>query len=159
MRILRNALTLAGAALLVGLDPAAAVAHDDHAPQAAAQGPTMTVFKSPTCGCCKDWVDHARKHGFKVVSRDIADVTPTKKAHGVPEKLYSCHTALVGGYVIEGHVPADLVQKLLKERPKVAGLAVPGMPMGSPGMEGPISQRYDVLTFDKAGKTTVYAKR
>ena len=162
MRTLRTALTLVGATLLIGLDPASAVANHDHAPQqaAAGQGPTMTVFKSPSCGCCKDWVDHARKHGFKVVARDIADVNPTKKAHGVPEGLYSCHTALVGGYVIEGHVPADLVQKLLKERPKgVAGLAVPGMPMGSPGMEGPIKQRYDVLTFDKLGRTAVYAKR
>ena len=161
MRTLRTALTLVGATLLLGLDPAAAAADHTHGPQqAAAGGPTMTVFKSPTCGCCKDWVSHARTHGFKVVARDIADVAPTKRAHGVPEALYSCHTALVGGYVIEGHVPADLVQKLLKERPKgVAGLAVPGMPMGSPGMEGPIKQKYDVLTFDKSGRTAVYAKR
>ena len=159
MRSIRTLATLGGAALLLGLDPSSAVAHADHEQQGAAQGPTMTVFKSPTCGCCKSWVDHARKHGFKVIARDIADVAPTKKAHGVPDKLHSCHTALVGGYVIEGHVPADLVRKLLKERPKVAGLAVPGMPMGSPGMEGAFSERYDVLAFDKKGKTTVYAKR
>ena len=162
MRHSRTVLTLAGAALLLGLDPASAAANHDHASQqaAAGQAPTMTVFKSPTCGCCKDWVAHVRKHGFKVVTKDIADVSPTKKAHGVPESLHSCHTALVGGYVIEGHVPADLVQKLLRERPKgVSGLAVPGMPMGSPGMEGPIKQKYDVLTFDKSGRTTVYAKR
>ena len=77
----------------------------------------------------------------------------------VPEKLYSCHTALVQGYVIEGHVPADLIQRLLKERPAVAGLAVPGMPVGSPGMDGPNPQPYEVISFDKAGKTSVYARR
>jgi hypothetical protein len=135
--------------------------HDEHpAPQAASRSlPTVTVFKTPTCGCCKGWAEHVEKHGFKVVARDLADVTPIKTAHGVPESLRTCHTALVGGYVIEGHVPADVIAKLLKERPKVAGLAVPGMPMGSPGMEGPTSERYDVLTFTKAGKTAVYAKK
>jgi len=77
----------------------------------------------------------------------------------VPEKLYSCHTALVQGYIIEGHVPADLIRRLLKERPEVAGLAVPGMAVGSPGMEGPNPQPYDVISFDKQGRTSVYARR
>ena len=120
---------------------------------------TVTVFKAPTCGCCKAWAEHLEKHGFKVVARDLADVTPIKTAHGVPERLRTCHTALVGGYVVEGHVPADLVKRLLKERPKVAGLAGPGMPMGSPGMEGPRQDKYDVLSFRKDGKTAVYARR
>lgn len=134
------------------------------ASQAAAQpekGPPvkMVVYKSPTCGCCQKWVEHVQAAGFQVEVRDTADVTPVKNENGLPQHLASCHTALVDGYVIEGHVPADVIRRLLAERPQVTGIAVPGMPMGSPGMEGPISQRYDVLTFDKAGKTTVYAKR
>ena len=136
-------------------------AHDEQAAarRATKSLPTVTVFKTPSCGCCKGWAEHLEKHGFKVVARDLADVTPIKTAHGVPESLRTCHTALVGGYVVEGHVPADVIAKLLRERPKVAGLAVPGMPMGSPGMEGPTSESYDVLTFTKTGKTTVYAKK
>jgi hypothetical protein len=85
--------------------------------------------------------------------------TDLKRKHGVPGRLYSCHTALVNGYVIEGHVPADLIKRLLKEKPAIAGLAVPGMPIGSPGMEGPNPQPYEIFTFDKQGRTTVYARR
>lgn len=122
--------------------------------------PTMTVYKTPTCGCCGKWVDHMRAAGFKVVTEDMDDLTETKTTLGVNPNLASCHTAVVDGYVIEGHVPADQVQRLLKERPKVVGLAVPGMPMGSPGMEmGGEKDSYEVLTFDKQGKTAVYAKR
>jgi len=119
----------------------------------------VVVYKTPTCGCCKAWVDHLRANGFDVVERDSADLAPVKAAHGVPGALESCHTAVVDGYVIEGHVPADLVAKLLAERPEVAGLAVPGMPAGSPGMEGPYKEAYDVLAFQKDGRTTVYARR
>jgi hypothetical protein len=119
----------------------------------------MTVYKSPTCGCCAKWVDHVRAAGFVVTVHDTADVTPIKVANGVPEAAYSCHTAVVDGYVIEGHVPADVIRRLLRERPPVVGIAAPGMPAGSPGMEGMISQRYDVVTFDRAGKTTVYETR
>jgi hypothetical protein len=126
---------------------------------AQAAAPAMVVYKDPNCGCCKLWVDHVKKAGFAVSVRDSSDVASVKKRQGVPTKLYSCHTAIVGGYVIEGHVPADLVQKLLKEKPKVVGLAVPGMPSGSPGMEQGSKEPYDVLTFDAAGKTSVYAKR
>jgi len=106
-------------------------------------------------------VSHLEKNGFKVEKKVVFGkaFTEIKRKHGVPEKLSACHTALVGGYVIEGHVPADLIYKLLKEKPPVLGLAVPGMPVGSPGMEGGKPQPYEVLTFDKDGRTTVYAKR
>ena len=100
-------------------------------------------------------------NGFKVEKKSLSgkQLTDVKIKYKVPEKLYSCHTALVQGYIIEGHVPADLIQRLLKERPAVAGLAVPGMPVGSPGMEGPNPQPYDVISFDKQGGTSVYARR
>ncbi|HEX6927038.1 MAG TPA: DUF411 domain-containing protein [Longimicrobiaceae bacterium] len=119
----------------------------------------ILVYKSPTCGCCSNWVDHMAEAGFQPTVRDVADVSPLKRDVGVPAGLDSCHTALVGGYFVEGHVPADLVQKLLKEKPKAAGLAVPGMPMGSPGMEGPTRQPYDVLLVMRDGTTRVYASR
>ena len=104
---------------------------------------------------------HLEKNGFKVQKKVLfgKNFTEFKRKQGVPERLYACHTALVDGYLIEGHVPADLIYRLLKERPPVLGLAVPGMPMGSPGMEGDKSEPYEVLTFDKSGQTTVYAKR
>lgn len=104
---------------------------------------------------------HLQKSGFKVEKKILfgKNFTDFKRKHGVPERLYACHTALIDGYVIEGHVPADLIYKLLKEKPKVTGLAVPGMPVGSPGMEGGRPEPYEVLTFEKNGRTTVYAKR
>jgi hypothetical protein len=121
----------------------------------------VTVYKSPTCGCCAEWVTHLRRRGFRVKTEDVTDLQPVKTRHGVPAELQSCHTALVRGYVVEGHVPADLIERLLRERPKVAGLAVPGMPVGSPGMEVPgvPADRYRVLTFDRSGKTDVFATR
>ena len=157
MRVERSRLRLlAGAAAFVALSrlPAA-----DRAGAAAL--PEVVVYKSPTCGCCTEWVAHLRRHGFPVRSEDVAELQPVKARHGVPEELQSCHTALVGGYVVEGHVPADLVERLLRERPKVVGLAVPGMPVGSPGMEvpGARAERYRVLTFDRDGKTEVFAIR
>lgn len=119
----------------------------------------VTVYKSPTCGCCKAWVKHLQANGFSVTTHDVADLGPYKTANGVPAALGSCHTAKVGGYVIEGHVPANDIKRLLKERPAVRGLAVPGMPVGSPGMEqGAQKDRYEVLTFDAQGKTAVYAR-
>lgn len=119
----------------------------------------MMVYKDPNCGCCKTWVTLMRNAGFEISARDTADMPAIKQRYKVPEALGSCHTALVGGYVVEGHVPADLITRLLKEKPKVLGLAVPGMPIGSPGMEGGTKEAYDVLTFDAAGKTTVFARR
>jgi hypothetical protein len=106
-------------------------------------------------------VVHLQKNGFKVEKKQLFGkaFTDLKRQYGVPESLRSCHTALIDGYVIEGHVPADLILKLLKDKPPVVGLAVPGMPVGSPGMEGGKPEPYEVLTFDKNGKTTLYAKR
>jgi hypothetical protein len=119
----------------------------------------VTVFKDPECGCCKSWVDHLRKHGFEVIARDTSDVTGAKRTARVPEPLYSCHTAFVSGYVVEGHVPAADIQRLLREKPKIAGVAVAGMPLGSPGMEmGNRRDRYDVIAFNRDGTTRVFAR-
>jgi hypothetical protein len=131
-----------------------------------AQGPAqakaeeVTVYKSPTCGCCGKWIDHMKAAGFAIKVVDMDDITEIKQASGVPMKLRTCHTAGVGNYVIEGHVPADLVKKMLAEKPAAAGIAVAGMPVGSPGMEvGTQKDPYEVVLFEKSGKTTVYAKR
>jgi hypothetical protein len=126
---------------------------------AAPAGPTVTVYKSPTCGCCGKWIAHLQAAGFTVVAHDTDDVSGMRNSLGVPFRLASCHTARVGNYVIEGHVPADLITKILTEHPAIAGLAVPGMVTGSPGMEGPGAQPYDVVAWDRAGKTSVYAHR
>jgi hypothetical protein len=106
-------------------------------------------------------VGHLQKNGFKVERRNVTarELNSIKAKYNVPVKLRSCHTALVGGYIVEGHVPADLIHRLLQEKPPVRGLAVPGMPIGSPGMEGGKPERYDVLTFDNSGNTTVYSRR
>jgi hypothetical protein len=106
-------------------------------------------------------VGHLRQHGFPVTVENLTNLRPIKAKHGIPADLQACHTAVVGGYVVEGHVPADLIVRLLRERPPVAGLAVPGMPMGSPGMEAPgtPAERYQVFMFDRSGKTTVFAAR
>jgi hypothetical protein len=123
------------------------------------QKPTIDVFKTSTCGCCKIWVEHLRSSGFTVKTTDVEDLSGIKAKHGVPSKLQSCHTGVVDGYVVEGHVPAADIHRILKERPKVAGLAVPGMPIGSPGMEvkGVTPQPFDVMAFEKGGKSTVYS--
>lgn len=123
----------------------------------AQSGTAISVFKSPTCGCCVKWVDHLRASGFAPTSTNVADMAPVKTKHRVPKSAESCHTAIVGGYVIEGHVPAADIRRLLKEKPAVVGLAAPGMPIGSPGMEGPNPQKYDVLSFDAKGQTRVFA--
>jgi hypothetical protein len=119
--------------------------------------PKITVYKDPSCGCCKSWIEHLIKHGYSVDAKDTPQMAEIKRTLGVPDALTSCHTALVNGYLIEGHVPAEDIAKLLKAKPKVAGLAVPGMPTGSPGMEGPRKVHYQVLSFDKNGKTKVFA--
>ncbi|MFN2397775.1 MAG: DUF411 domain-containing protein [Gemmatimonadaceae bacterium] len=126
---------------------------------AVASGDTfaMTVYKSPTCGCCTKWVEHLGKNGFRVTAIDREDMESIKKQHGVGDIVASCHTAIVEGYVVEGHVPAADVYRLLRERPAIAGLAVPGMPMGSPGMEGSRTDKYDVIAFDRDGATRVFA--
>ncbi len=119
----------------------------------------ILVYKSPTCGCCKAWVKHIRDQGFSVEVHNRSDMNPIKQQYGIPGHLQSCHTAKAGDYVIEGHVPADLIARLLEEKPRVQGLAVPGMPMGSPGMEGPRKDDYYIFTFKKNGKTKIYDKR
>jgi len=118
----------------------------------------FTVYKSPWCGCCSKWVDHLQANGHTVSTKNIEDLDMVKKMAGVPERLQSCHTAMVDGYVIEGHVPAKDIAQLLAERPKAKGLAVPGMPNGSPGMEGGSPDRYDVMLFKTDGSTDVYAR-
>jgi hypothetical protein len=122
---------------------------------------TMEVYKSPTCGCCSKWVEHVRAGGITVKVNELSDeaLDAFKEKHGVPRTAQSCHTGLIGGYVIEGHVPVSEVQRLLKERPSVAGIAVGGMPSGSPGMEvpGQKPQTFNVVTFDKQGGLKVYS--
>jgi hypothetical protein len=121
---------------------------------------TVTVYKAPTCGCCAKWVEHLRQQGFATKTNEVANLDEIKAQNRVPRQARSCHTALVGGYAIEGHVPAADIQRLLKERPAgVIGLAVPGMPIGSPGMEvqGAKVQSYNVLAFDKEGRISVFA--
>ena len=126
--------------------------------QQPAQAADVVVYKSPTCGCCKEWVNHMRENGFKVTVHDRRDMDPIKRELGVPQRLQSCHTAQVDGYVIEGHVPAADVVRLLRQKLPVKGLTAPGMPMGSPGMEGPRKDPYAVLTFQSDGRTAVYAR-
>ncbi len=122
--------------------------------------PSVTVYKSPTCGCCVLWAEHMVEAGFTVEQVDVADVSETKRRLGVPAPLGSCHTAVVGDYVVEGHVPAEDVKRLLEERPDAAGLAVPGMPIGSPGMEveGRPADAYEVTLFTRDGRAAVFAR-
>jgi len=119
----------------------------------------VKVYKDANCGCCKEWVKHMQKAGFAVTSEDTTDMAGLKKKLGVPDALASCHTAVIGDYLVEGHVPADVVQIMLREKPVARGLAVPGMPAGSPGMEGPVKEKYNVMLFDRSGKSRIYASR
>ena len=144
----RRALLTAGAALL----PAAALAA---APR------KLTVYKTPWCGCCKGWVTHMTRAGFQVSVVELEDLAPVRAKHGVPFALSSCHTGVAAGYVLEGHVPPADVLRLLRERPKALGLTVPGMPLGSPGMETPTGEKeaYATLLLLKGGRTRVFARR
>ena len=152
----REWLTLAVAGVVAGRSASVAgatlpVAQNDHA---------IEIWKTPTCGCCRLWVDHMRANGFRPTVHDVSDVSPIKRKFGVPASLESCHTGIVSGYAVEGHVPADVVRQMLKQRPQIAGLAVAGMPMGSPGMEqGSRKDPYNVVAFERNGRTTVFAKR
>jgi len=144
--------------LLLGLAGAAAglLALPRHA--AGQPQPTMTVYKDPSCGCCQEWVNHATVHGYRVTVIK-ADMGPIKVRHQIPQNLQSCHTTLIGNYVVEGHVPASDIARLLKERPKgILGLTIPGMPASAPGMDVKPFQPFTVLTFDAKGQTTVFAK-
>jgi hypothetical protein len=118
----------------------------------------ITVYKSPTCGCCGAWIDHLKHNGLKVKAVDSGNMGSIKARLGVDPTLASCHTARVDGYTIEGHVPAREIKRLLSERPDIAGLSVPGMPMGSPGMEGNRKDPYQVVTMERDGNSRVYAE-
>lgn len=135
-------------AALVGLLAANVSAH--------AAAPLVEVFKSESCGCCSEWVKHLESNGFAVKARNVANPTDYREKFGMPNNLGSCHSALVQGYAIEGHVPAAEIKRLLAEKPKAKGLAVPSMPLGSPGMEGPRKDPYDVLLVRDGGRYTVY---
>lgn len=124
----------------------------------AAHAATMTVYKSASCGCCAKWVEHVEKHGFTVKVVNVDDIMAVKAKAGIPNKLASCHTTMVGGYVVEGHVPAADIRKLLAEKPKAKGIAVAGMPMGAPGMEhGDHRQPYETILLKVDGTTAVFA--
>ena len=148
---LKSVRTLVASALL-GLTTlggiSTAVADDDE----------VVMYKDPNCGCCGKWAEHMRTHGFKVKEVATTQMGQVKGEAGVPQAFGFCHIAKVGGYVVEGHVPAADVRRMLTEKPAIAGISAPGMPMGSPGMEGPYpADRYDVVSFDAQGRTAVYA--
>ncbi|MEO0536670.1 MAG: DUF411 domain-containing protein [Cyanobacteria bacterium P01_A01_bin.123] len=127
--------------------------------QQAAMAHELTVFRSPTCSCCGLWIEHMQAAGFQVKDEVTEDMTAIKQQYDVPTNLASCHTTIGDGYVIEGHIPAEDVQRLLTEQPNIAGIAVPGMPIGSPGMEsGDYIEPYTVFSFEKNGKTAVFAE-
>jgi hypothetical protein len=150
--------SLAVLAALLGVMAASLVVTGARVLAAQADLPEVVVYKTPTCGCCSKWVAHLRDAGFKVRTIDLEDLDPIRRDWKVPPKLASCHTARVGRYVIEGHVPAADIRRLLETQPRVDGLSVPGMPIGSPGMEqGNVVEPYDVLSFNAAGETRVFA--
>jgi hypothetical protein len=123
-----------------------------------AAAPQVQVYKTRTCGCCSKWVDHLKANGFATTVTDVPSTAEYRKKYGVPDQLVSCHTAVVNGYTVEGHVPAADIHRMLKQRPKAKGLAVPGMPLGSPGMEADRKQPYSVLLFQPNGTTSVFQK-
>jgi hypothetical protein len=125
---------------------------------AASSLPQVEVYKNPDCGCCSGWVEHMKAAGFRVKVHETPDTSAVRKRHGIPDHFGSCHTGVVGGYALEGHVPAEEVKRLLAQKPKAAGLSVPGMPVGSPGMEmGSRKDSFQVLLIDKAGRSSVFA--
>ena len=128
------------------------------APMAMAESPPVVeIWKSPQCGCCDDWTKHLQKNGFATKVHVVADTADARRAAKIPEKLGSCHTARVGGYSVEGHVPAKDIRRLLREKPKAVGLAVPGMPQSAPGMDNP-GFPYDVLLVAADGRTSIYSR-
>ncbi len=150
----RTALKAASAALFTPLFAsllAPLAAHANRKPQ-------ITVYKTPTYGCCHEWVEHLEANGFAVVANDVPSTAPYRERYGVPKELGSCHTGVIDGYALEGHVPAADIRRLLAERPRARGLSVPGMPVGSPGMEVEGSRRdaYDVVLFADDGSRKVW---
>ena len=139
--------------------PAGVVAQRATSKPAAPASRAITVYKTATCGCCTKWVDHLKAAGFEPTVHVVENMNQSPITKRVPDSLRSCHTATLEGYLVEGHVPADVIKQLLRDKPRVEGIAVPGMPAGSPGMESPNPEPYDVIAFDAAGKTRVFAKR
>ncbi len=141
--------TFLSGALLAALAPIAA---------RAAKKPLITVYKTPTCGCCHEWVAHLQQQGFEVVAKDVPDTAPYRSQYGVPKELASCHTGVIDGYALEGHVPGADIKRLLAARPKARGLSVPGMPVGTPGMEveGTRRDAFDVVLFADDGSRQVW---
>ena len=124
----------------------------------ATAGEMVDVYKNPNCDCCGKWIDHLKDAGFEVRAHNVMDVPATRKRLGMPDRLGSCHTAKVGGYVVEGHVPVADIQRLLREKPKALGIAVPSMPPGSPGMESSKPVPYNTLLVQSGGETSIFAK-
>jgi hypothetical protein len=151
-----NRRKLWGGAVVVGLAVVGVLATRTAAP---AQAPKIVVYKDAICGCCVHWIEHVKAAGFRVSVQNKTDLSDIKDRYGITSALRSCHTAVVEGYAVEGHVPADVIQRLLRERPPVTGIAVPGMPGGAPGMEGLVRDAYNVVTFDRSGVTRIYATR
>lgn len=148
LRELRRTLSMLACAAALGLATPAFASPDE-----------VVMYKDPNCGCCGKWAEHMRSAGFAVKEVASARMDLVKQEAGVPEALGSCHTAKVGGYVVEGHVPAADVRRMLAEKPAIRGLSAPGMPLGSPGMEGPYpAERYDVVSFDAQGRSAVFSK-
>lgn len=155
----RTLVTLAIVGAAVVLAAVVGIVVRDGGRTPAPTGPMVTVYRQAGCDCCLRWVEHLRRAGLRVTVQDGPDTEAIRATYKVPTALQSCHTAIVDGYVVEGHVPVDLITRLLQERPAVRGIAVPGMPIGSPGMEGNRVEHYDVMTFDTEGRTTVFAER
>lgn len=154
----RRAVMRTGAAA-VGLVLLGCSRESEGKPAAKPRGLTkLTMYKDPSCGCCGKWGDAAKAAGFQLAVAETNDIYGLKTRLGVPDELISCHTTIAGPYVVEGHVPLDAVKRLLATRPKIKGIAVPGMPLGSPGMEVPgrPAQKFDVMAFDAAGKVSVF---
>jgi hypothetical protein len=161
---MRSAIALTGSLALAALVLPACEAGSDARPAEAVHaahvdGVDMVMYKSPTCGCCDLWVDHIEEHGYSVAAFDIVEydaLVDKKRELGVDMDLGSCHTAVIGGYVVEGHVPADVIRRLLAEQPDIHGIAVPGMPIGSPGMEGPNPMPYQVIAIGRDGSRSIF---
>jgi hypothetical protein len=145
----RAFLGLMGAGSLLLL-PSAAMA-------TAKQGRLIKIYKNPACGCCSQWAKILRQNGYETEVIGVNDMTTVKELAGVPAELESCHTAMIDGYVVEGHVPLEEMERMLSERPKIAGIAVPGMPSGSPGMSGPL-EPFDVVAFTADGGRGIYKR-
>jgi hypothetical protein len=158
MFTMRKHQAVLAAAALMTVATAFVAASVQPAPKSAAN--SMVVYKSATCGCCKGWIAHLNARGFQVEGRDVPDsqLVPIAIQSGVPADLQTCHTAKIAGYIVEGHVPAEDIQRMLKEKPAIVGIGVGGMPIGSPGMEGGTPQHFNTMAFTKDGKETVFAK-